>query len=236
MLACDNPTYANLLGRIDHLPHMGTLLTNFTLIKPGSLHRANGGYLMLDALQVLAQPYAWDGLKRALKTRQVVIESLPQMLGWVSTVALEPEPIPLSLKIVLFGERRHYYLLQALDPEFDELFKVAADFEDEVAARRAADRAVCRAGGRRWPARAGLRPLDRGAVARLVEHARARSPATPASSRPSTRGLGDLLHEAEPDGRARRPRGDRARRRGAGAGRARSAAPTACATPCTTPC
>lgn len=108
VLECDNPTYANLVGRIDHLPHMGTLLTNFTMIKAGSLQRANGGYLLLDALEVLAQPYAWDGLKRALRSGEAVIESLPQVLGWVSTVALEPEPVPLALKIILFGERRHY--------------------------------------------------------------------------------------------------------------------------------
>lgn len=193
VLSCDNPTYANLVGRVDHVPHMGNLLTNFTLIKPGALQRANGGYLMLDALQVLTQPYAWDGLKRALKTESVTIESLPQMLGLGSTVALEPEPIPLSLKIVLFGERTHYYLLQALDPEFDELFKVAADFEDEVP--READSvarfarlvgSLARAGG--------LRPLDRDAVARLVEHA-ARTAGDAGKLSTETRILDELLHE-----------------------------------------
>jgi predicted ATP-dependent protease len=195
VLECDNPTYANLIGRIDHLPHMGTLLTNFTLIRPGSLHRANGGYLLLDALEVLAQPYAWDGLKRALRSGQAVIESLPQVLGWVSTLALEPEPVPLRLKIVLFGERRHYYLLQALDPDFDELFKVAADFEDEVprdAAHTARYASLIGALART----AGLRPLDRGAVARLVEHG-ARLAEDAAKLSTSTRGLDELLHEAD---------------------------------------
>ena len=157
VLACDNPTYANLVGRVDHQPHVGTLLTNFTLIKPGSLHQANGGYLMLDALQVLSQPYAWDGLKRALKSGKVVVESLPQLLGWVSTVALEPEPIPLSLKILLFGERRHYYLLQALDPEFDELFKVASASRTRLP--MPAHAAVRAAGGRH---RAQRRPAGAG--------------------------------------------------------------------------
>lgn len=195
VLSCDNPTYANLVGRVDHQPHMGTLLTNFTLIKAGSLQRANGGYLMLDALEVLGQPYAWDSLKRALRSRQVAIESLPQVLGWVSTVALEPEPIPLALKIILFGERRHFYLLQALDPEFDELFKVAADFEDEVprdapeTARYASLIATLARSG-------GLRPLDRSAVARLVEHA-SRQAEDAGKLSTSTRGLHELLHEAD---------------------------------------
>jgi lon-related putative ATP-dependent protease len=195
VLECDNPTYANLVGRIDHLPHMGTLLTNFTLIRPGSLQRANGGYLLLDALDVLAQPYAWDGLKRALRGGQAVIESLPQVLGWVSTLALEPEPIPLRLKIVLFGERRHYYLLQALDPDFDELFKVAADFEDEVP--REPQQTARYAGLVGALARtSGLRALDRGAVARLVEHA-ARSAGDAGKLSTSTRGLDELLHESD---------------------------------------
>ena len=195
VLECDNPTYANLVGRVDHQPHMGTLLTNFTLIKPGSLHQANGGYLMLDALQVLSQPYAWDGLKRALKTGKVVIESLPQLLGWVSTVALEPEPIPLSLKIVLFGERRHYYLLQALDPEFDELFKIAADFEDEVPRDALRTLQYARVAGS-MARGAGLRALDRGAVARLVEQA-ARAAGDAGKLSTDTRKLGELLHEAD---------------------------------------
>lgn len=195
VLSCDNPTYANLVGRVDHQPHMGTLLTNFTLIKPGSLHHANGGYLMLDALEVLAQPYAWDSLKRALRSRQIAIESLPQVLGWVSTVALEPEPVPLALKIILFGERRHYYLLQALDPEFDELFKVAADFEDEVP-RNAQETARYASLIASLAKGAGLRPLDRGAVARLVEYG-ARMAEDAGKLSTSTRGLHELLHEAD---------------------------------------
>jgi predicted ATP-dependent protease len=192
---CDNPTYANLVGRVDHVPHMGTLLTNFTLVQPGALQRANGGYLMLDALQVLAQPYAWDGLKRALKSGEVAIESLPQLLGLGSTLPLEPQPIPLNLKIVLFGERLHYYLLQALDPDFDELFKVAADFEDEVP--RDASSTAQFAGVAGWRARsAGLRELDRGAVARLVEQA-ARAAGDAGKLSTETRWLDELLHESD---------------------------------------
>jgi predicted ATP-dependent protease len=195
VLTCDHPTYPNLIGRIDHVAHMGTLLTNFTLVRPGALHRANGGYLMLDAVKVLSEPMAWAGLKRALKSARVRIESLPQVLGWVNTLALEPEPVPLSVKIVLFGERAHYYMLQALDPEFDDLFKIAADFEDEVAREQARVDDFTRLVASMARTRA-LRPLDRGAVARLVEHA-ARMAEDAQRLSTHTRALGDLLHEAD---------------------------------------
>lgn len=128
----DNPCYNNLLGRVEHLSHMGTLLTDFTLIKPGMLHQANGGYLVIDAMQLLQQPFAWDSLKRCLRSREIRIESLGQSLSLVSTVSLEPEPIPLDIKIVLVGDRMLYYLLHDLDPEFSKFFKVAVDFSDQM--------------------------------------------------------------------------------------------------------
>ncbi|MDP3759282.1 MAG: AAA family ATPase [Ramlibacter sp.] len=192
---CDNPTYANLVGRVDHVPHMGTLLTNFTLVQPGALQRASGGYLMLDALQVLAQPYAWDGLKRALKSGEVAIESLPQLLGFGSSLPLEPQPTPLAVKIVLFGERVHYYLLQALDPEFDELFRIAADFEDDVARDAGTTAEFAKLAALRARS-AGLRDLDRGAVARLVEQA-ARACGDAGRLSTETRWLDELLHESD---------------------------------------
>ncbi len=132
----DHPTYQNLIGRVEHMPQLGALVTDFTLIKAGALHRANGGYLLLDAYKLLTQPFAWEGLKRALRTRRIRIDSLGQMYSLVSTISLEPEPIPLDVKIVLFGERLWYHLLFAYDPDFGELFKVAADFDDEVTAQR----------------------------------------------------------------------------------------------------
>ncbi len=128
----NKPTYLNLIGRIEHVSQMGNLLTDFTLIKPGALHRANGGYLIVDARKLLTEPYAYEGLKQALRGQQIHIESLGQQYSMVSTVSLEPEPIPLELKVVLLGERQLYYLLLAYDPDFVELFKVAADFEDEM--------------------------------------------------------------------------------------------------------
>lgn len=128
----DNPCYNNLLGRVEHVSHMGTLLTDFTLIKPGMLHLANGGYLVIDAMQLLMQPFAWDSLKRCLRSREIRIESLGQSLSLVSTVSLEPEPLPLDVKVVLVGDRMLYYMLHDLDPEFSKFFKVAVDFEDQM--------------------------------------------------------------------------------------------------------
>ena len=165
-----NPSYLNLVGRVEQMSMMGALLTDFTLIKPGVLHRANGGYLILDAAKVLTNPYAWEGLKRALQFRQIRIESPGQMLSMTSTVSLEPEPIPLDLKVILMGDRQLYYLLAESDPEFDEYFKVAADFDDEFVRDDETTRKYARliAGTAR---RAGLLPFGRPAVCRVVEHA-----------------------------------------------------------------
>ena len=128
----DAPRYQNLVGRIEHISQMGTLITDYMLIKPGALHKANGGYLILDALKLLQQPYAWEGLKRAISARCIKIQSLGEIYSLISTVSLEPEPIPLDVKVVLVGERLLFYLLTEYDPEFAELFKVAADFEDTI--------------------------------------------------------------------------------------------------------
>jgi lon-related putative ATP-dependent protease len=136
VVLADHPSYQNLLGRVEYQSQFGALTTDFNLIKPGALHAANGGYLMVDAHKLLAQPFAWDGLKRALVAREIHINSMGQMLGLVSTVSLEPQAVPLNLKVVLFGERFLYYLLYEYDPEFRELFKVAVDFEEDVALNR----------------------------------------------------------------------------------------------------
>ncbi len=126
----EHPTLGNLLGRIEHLSQMGALVTNFSLIKPGALHQANGGYIVLDARKVLSEPFAWDALKRALRGSAIRIESAADQFGLGTTVTLDPEPIPLDVKVVLIGERHLYDLLFQLDPDFSELFKVEADFED----------------------------------------------------------------------------------------------------------
>jgi lon-related putative ATP-dependent protease len=164
----DQPRYQNLVGMVEHVAQMGALVTDFTLIKPGALHEANGGYLLIDALKLLSEPYAWEGLKRALRKREIAIESIGQVYSLISTISLEPEPIPLDVKVVLIGERLLYYLLSSHDPEFSELFKVSADFEDEV--ERGPDSALAYARVIAEVSRAErLRPFDRGAVARVVE-------------------------------------------------------------------
>ena len=165
----NHPVYANLIGRVEHLAQMGALLTDFTLIKPGSLHRANGGYLILEARQLLLQPYAWEGLKRALQAGRITIESLGQMLSVISTVSLEPEPIPLDVKVVLLGDRLLYYLLYQHDPEFAELFKVAADFESEMPRSQDNNSAYALLIGS-LVHKNHLRPFDRSAVARVIEY------------------------------------------------------------------
>jgi len=164
----DHPTLQNLVGRIDHLSRMGTLVTDFAMIKPGALHRANGGYLLVDAIRLLTQPFAWEGLKRALLRHQVHIESLGEAYGLVSTLSLEPEPIPLKLKVVLVGERLLFYLLQAYDPDFGRLFRVAADFEEHM--ERTPETSLLFARFIATRARADtLLPLERDAVARVVD-------------------------------------------------------------------
>ena len=165
-----NPSYLNLVGRVEQMPMMGALITDFTLIKPGVLHRANGGYLIMDAVKLLTSPHAWEGVKRALQFRQIRIESPVQMLSLTSTVSLEPEPIPLDIKVILMGDRQLYYLLAQADPDFDELFKIAADFDDEFVRDAQTTRQYARliAAVARHEE---LLPLDRAAVCRVVEHA-----------------------------------------------------------------
>lgn len=166
----DMPVYPNLAGRVEHRAHLGALIADFMLIKPGALHRANGGYLLLDAHKVLVEPFAWEGLKRALRARQLRIESPGQFYSLVSTASLEPEPMPLSVKIVLLGDRLLYYLLHDYDPDFAELFKVAADFEDDMPSTPEQLQLYARLIAT-LTRRNGLLALDRGAVARVIEHA-----------------------------------------------------------------
>jgi lon-related putative ATP-dependent protease len=190
-----NPTYNNLIGRIEQIAQMGALLTDFNLIKPGALHRANGGYLILDARQLLLQPYAWEGLKRALRSREVSIESLGQALSLISTVSLAPEPIPLDVKVVLIGDRMLYYALVQLDPDFGELFKVEADFSDEM--ERTPENNLLYARLVATMARGeDLRPFDRGAVARVVERS-ARMAGDASKLSVHLLSIADLLREAD---------------------------------------
>lgn len=164
----DHPTYPHLVGRAEHIAKMGTLMTDFNLIRAGALHRANGGYLVLDVRKVLLEPFAWEALKQVLRSRELRVESIGQAYSPISTVALEPEPIPLNIKVILIGERVLYYLLQSLDPEFNDLFKVAADFDDQME-RTAENSQLLAQLLATLSQREGLKPLHRSAVARLVE-------------------------------------------------------------------
>ncbi len=189
------PTQPNLIGRVEHIAQYGTLITDFNLIKAGSLHRANGGYLVMDALKLLMHPFAWEDLKRALRDREIRIESPGQAMGLISTLSLEPQPIPLDVKVVLVGDPMLYYLLSHNDPEFGELFKVSADFDWRME-RNDANTALLAHSVAVLARKEGLRPLDRGAVARIVEQA---SRDVGDSTRLSTHmaSLADLVREAD---------------------------------------
>jgi lon-related putative ATP-dependent protease len=165
-----NPTYGNLLGRVEHIAQMGTLVTDFLLIKPGALHRANGGYLLVDARRLLLSPFAWEALKRAIKAREIRIEQPTEVaaLSLISTQTLDPEPIPLDVKVVLFGDRELYYTLAAYDPDFPRLFKVQADFDDTIVRSTENDNAYARLIASVVKEH-GLKPLDAAAVARVID-------------------------------------------------------------------
>lgn len=127
------PTHLNLLGHVEQITHMGTVSTDVSLIRAGSLHRANGGYLILEANSLLEYPYAWQGLKRALQSRQIKMSSLEQMLTLTGSISLEPQPIELDVKVILLGEPDLYYDLLDFEPEFNAVFKIRADFHDTIA-------------------------------------------------------------------------------------------------------
>jgi len=165
-----HPTLSNLLGSIEYVSRHGVLVTNFRLIKAGAIHRANGGFLLLDARSLLMEPFSWTALKRMLRQREVRIEDLGRFIGLTSTVSLEPDAIPLDAKVVLFGDRLLYYLLAAFDPDVAEHFKVLADLEDDTdrtPATEAAHARMIAALARRH----GVKPVDRAGTALMIEHA-----------------------------------------------------------------
>ncbi|MFD0914807.1 Lon protease family protein [Pseudahrensia aquimaris] len=164
----DHPTLAKLIGRVEHLSQFGALVTDFTMIRAGALHRANGGYLVLDVRKILSEPFAWEALKRALRAKEIKIVSAVDEMGFTSTVSLEPEPIPLDVKVILIGERIVYYLLCDLDPEFGDLFKIEVDFDDQL--QRTDDNVELYARLIATIAQAHkLRPLNADAVATVIE-------------------------------------------------------------------
>jgi lon-related putative ATP-dependent protease len=190
-----NPTYNNIIGKVEHRSEMGALVTDFRLIRSGALLEANGGYLVLDMHRVLGRPFVWDALKQALFAKQVKIESPGETWGFVSTTTLKPAPIPLDIKVILIGERWLYYLLCEYDSEFSDLFKVAADLDDEL--QRTDDNVEAFA--YLVADRIGeleLLPFGRGAVRRVIEQ-RARHAEDSERLSMLMRSLEDLLVQSD---------------------------------------
>jgi lon-related putative ATP-dependent protease len=165
----ENPTYPNLFGRIEKEAQFGSFSTDFTLVKGGSIHRANGGYLVLPVEDLLANPLSYDGLKRALRNNRIIIEEASERLGFVSTKTLTPQPIPLNVKVILVGKPLVYQLLLAYDTDFREFFKVKADFDTTIERNKENLRryasfvcTICE--------KEGLKHLEASAIAKVVEY------------------------------------------------------------------
>jgi len=189
-----NPTYHNLTGRIEYQGSFGNLVTDYTMIKPGALHRANGGYLIIPARECLLNPFAWEGLKRALKDRSLRIEELGAQLSLVSTVTLDPQPFALDVKVVLIGSPAIYYLLLAHDEDFQKLFKVKADFTTRMRRDAESEHAYALFVNHITMQDNSL-PFDCEAVARVIEYG---SRAVDSQDHLSTRfgDIADLIREA----------------------------------------
>ncbi|HZD88123.1 MAG TPA: ATP-binding protein [Gaiellaceae bacterium] len=164
-----NPTYYNLLGRLEYRAALGSMVTDFREIKPGALHRANGGFIVLDALDLLRHAFSWEALKRALKSREVRVENLGEEFSALPSVSLRPAPIPLDVKVILIGPALLYHLLYQLDDDFRELFKVKADFSPDLDWTPEHHHNYA-AFVSRWVRDNGLRHFDRAAVARTIEY------------------------------------------------------------------
>jgi lon-related putative ATP-dependent protease len=190
----DFPTHYNLLGHVEQLTHNGTITTDFTLIRPGSLHLANGGFLMLEAEQLLEQPYAWQGLKRALKSGQLKLSSLEHMLTLTGSISIEPASIPLDIKVVLLAEPEVYYEILEVEPELGSVFKIRADFTDTLQRNNSNEQAYMQLIADYVQADK-LLPFDRSALAALLtDSSRQAEDQSSLSLHAST--LGDLIREA----------------------------------------
>lgn len=191
----DRPNHQTIVGRMEHITRFGSMVTDFNLLKPGALHKSNGGYLIIDAIKLLVGGPAYESLKRALRSGEIRIESVEQMRSTAEALSLEPEPIPLDVKVVLVGESPLYYQMQSADPDFLELFKVAVDFDDRVE-RNVHNTALMARLIATSARRERLLPFDRTAIARVIEHA---SRVVEDSQKLSThmRSINDLLVEAD---------------------------------------
>lgn len=190
----DFPTHYNLLGHVEQLTQNGTITTDFTLIRPGSMHRANGGFLMIEAEQLLEQPYAWQGLKRALKSGQLKLSSLEHMLTLTGSISIEPAAIPLDIKIVLLAEPEIYYEILELEPELGSIFKIRADFTDTLQRNDENEQAYMQLIADYVQADK-LLPFDRSALAALLTDS-SRQAEDQSSLSLHALTLGDLIREA----------------------------------------
>lgn len=195
VVTLDLPSLSHLVGKVEHVPLLVTFITDFMFIRPGALHQANGGFLLIDALGLLRQDVSWETLKRALRESQIRIENLAEVLDRSPAVSIKPEPIPLEVKIVLFGETWLFRHLREFDPDFAEFFKVQADFSTSVA-RDDANCSQLLALLADVARSDGLKQLDRTGAARIIdEAARMAGDAEKISVR--TGRLADLMREAD---------------------------------------
>jgi len=190
----DHPTQGNLVGKVERLQQYGALLTDFSLIKAGALHKANGGFILIDARKLLLQPYAWDSLKRSLASKSVKIEA-PTDDTTFTTISLDPDPIPLDVKVILTGDEELYDLLSERDPDFKDYFKVEADFGIDMDRTKENEIEYAKLIGS-LSKKKKIRSLNRQAVARVIEHA-ARLADNNQKLTAHIASIGDLLREAD---------------------------------------
>lgn len=194
IITLDHPTQGNLVGKVERIQQYGALLTDFTLIKGGALHKANGGYLLLDARKLLEQPFSWDSLKRAIASKQIKIEA-PNEETSFTTISLDPEPIPLDFKVVLTGDFEIFDLLSSHDPDFRDFFKIEADFGTIMDRNPENEIEYAKLIGS-LSKKKHLRSLNRQAVARVIEYAsRQADDADKLTAHISS--IGDLLRESD---------------------------------------
>jgi lon-related putative ATP-dependent protease len=190
----DHPTQGNLVGKIERIQQLGALVTDFTLIKGGALHKANGGFLLIDARKLLVQPYSWDSLKRALSAKEIKIEAPSEDTSF-ATISLDPEPIPLNVKVVMTGDEELYELLSERDPDFKDYFKVEADFGMVIDRTDENEIEYAKLIGS-LSKKKNLRSLNKQAVARVIEYSSRLADDTEKLTAHIT-SIGDLLKEAD---------------------------------------
>ena len=190
-----NPTYPNLFGSIERQAWFGALFTDFTMLKPGVLHKANGGYLVMKALDLLKWYFSWEALKRALRDEQIRIEDLGELYGLFSTRTIRPEPIPLDIKIVLTGDPHLFELIHFYDDQFQKLFKVKAHLDDRMDRKEDTALQLARMIGN-FCREQSIAHFDRTGVARLLEYSMERTEDREKLSL-ELGDLGDLMREAD---------------------------------------